>query len=416
MKTLTETPLIKNITVDLLTKLSQEWNEPSWVLNLRRKAFEQYEQLPWPNEKDEHWKRTDLNRLKWETLTLATTPADTFSSFEFPDKLRDTSVEWLTLETAWQTQMERVEKAWSEAIQAATNNKFMLLNLALATSGSCLIVPKGHVVKTPFQSKLKGGDKSTSHFVLNFIFIEEAAEAQLWEETGAIDSDQNHFVSSFTYLKLKENAKAHGYYVQSWPENVSHFQFHHVFQGAFSRYDAIAVALGGSVFHNETVIDLVGQGAENKILGVLFGSQQQNFTNWVTQNHKAPRTQSDIQYRGALKDKAHAFFTGMVAINAEGQLSDAYQAAKFLLLSPEARADAIPNLEILADDVKCSHGAAVGPVDEDQKYYLQTRGIPPAQAEEIIIQGFVEPVIAEVPSPIVQEQLRNFIEAKIKQS
>jgi Fe-S cluster assembly protein SufD len=103
----------------------------------------------------------------------------------------------------------------------------------------------------------------------------------------------------------------------------------------------------------------------------------------------------------------------MVSIEKQAQQSDAYQAAKYLLLSKDARADAIPNLEILADDVKCSHGAAVGPVDEDQKYYMQTRGIPPLQAEDIIVEGFFEPVLAELPSEAVQERLRTFVEEKL---
>jgi Fe-S cluster assembly protein SufD len=159
---------------------------------------------------------------------------------------------------------------------------------------------------------------------------------------------------------------------------------------------------------------LQGKGAENKILGVLFGDGQQTFENWVTQLHTAPNTTSDIQYRGALKGSAKSFFSGMVAIAKEAQQSDAYQSSKSLLLSTDARADAIPNLEILADDVKCSHGAAVGPVDEEQKFYLQTRGIPVGEAEEMIVQGFFEPVIAAIDSEAERDRLRLFIEEKLK--
>jgi Fe-S cluster assembly protein SufD len=220
-------------------------------------------------------------------------------------------------------------------------------------------------------------------------------------------------VSSYTLLALKENAKAAFYNLQHWDSRTWHFQFLDVRQAAFSKFNAVTVAVGGRVFRSETNMHLHGQGAENKMLGVLFGEADQNFENWITQNHSAIKTVSDIQYRGALKGSAHSFFSGLVSITKEAQQSNAYQSAKTLLLSREARADAIPNLEILADDVQCSHGAAVGPVDEDQKFYLQSRGIEPRQAEEIIIEGFLEPVIAEVPSPIVQEQLRNFIEEKI---
>lgn len=414
MKTITQPLPLKTITPELLSAASKDRGEPEWVLNLRLTALNNYLQLPWPNEKDEHWKRTDLAKLDWDRLLFSFSTTPTNFSIELPEPLKDFPVEWLSLDAAVKTHGERIQNVWAENIRNAAQNKFLSLVLAVANTGSCLIVPKGQVVKAPFQSRLSAGDKNIATFVMNFVFVDEAAEAQFWEETHSADKTSHNFIATFTSIALKENAKANAYFLQSWDQNTSHLQFQNVSQSAFSKYNAIAISLGGKVFHNETTIHLQGQGAENKALGVLFGDEDQNFANWITQNHRAPRTQSDIQYRGALKGKAHAFFTGMVSISKEGQQSDAYQAAKFLLLSKEARADAIPNLEILADDVKCSHGAAVGPVDEDQKFYLQTRGVPPTQAEEIIIQGFLEPVIAEIPSPIVQDQLRTFVEKKIK--
>jgi Fe-S cluster assembly protein SufD len=248
-----------------------------------------------------------------------------------------------------------------------------------------------------------------AHFLINFVIIDEGAEAHVWEELEGSAA----FVSSFTSVHLGDNAKGGFYYLQEWSDQTAHFQFQDITQGAYSKFNAVAVEVGGRIFHNETTVNLKGTGAENKVLGLLFGEGNQNFENWVTQNHIATKTTSDIQYRGALKGFSKSFFSGMVSIEKQAQQSDAYQAAKYLLLSKDARADAIPNLEILADDVKCSHGAAVGPVDEDQKYYMQTRGIPPLQAEDIIVEGFFEPVLAELPSEAVQERLRTFVEEKL---
>lgn len=413
MKTSIKPASIKNISIDVLTAFSREWREPIWVLEERLKALANYKALPWPTNKDARWKRTGLENLDWDKLELHPTPFTTGSAMEIPPEAQQRGVQWLSLDQAINNQKERLKQAWSDAIDRAKQNKFLSLTLALGNGGGCLIVPKGQVVKAALTLPTEWNKGAGALFPLNFVFLEEASEAHVWEELMSPPEQTDLFISSYTLLTLKENAKASFYNLQHWDNQTWHFQFQEVMQSAFSKFNAVEAAVGGLVFHNETTMHLQGQGAENKLLGILFGEANQNFENWITQNHTAIKTVSDIQYRGALKGSAHSFFSGLVSITKDAQQSNAYQSSKTMLLSKDARADAIPNLEILADDVQCSHGAAVGPVDEEQKYYLQTRGIPPSEAEEIIIQGFLEPVIAEVPSPLVQEQLRNFIEEKI---
>lgn len=448
MKTASSTFSIKSITSDNIITLSKEWREPQWVTDLRLQAFKNFEAQPWPDLKNEKWKRTHPESIAWDKLNLftseikpLTSEADLSALFQdyrngdgnsvptaraytdlaggryqkLPDFFKDQNIKWISLEEAIQSESDKIKEGWSYAVEKAKNNKFLSLNLALGNNGSVLILPKGSLVKTPFQSFVGAGSESDAKFLLNFIFLEEAAQADIWEELIGVPDTNPRFVSSYTHVQLKQNAKVSCYYLQHWDNNTSHFQFQDVVQHAFSKFNAIAIGIGGSVFHNEVQIELKGQGAENKVLGVLFGDEKQNFVNWITQNHMAPKTTSDIQYRGALKGHSKSFFSGMVFIDKPAQQSDAYQSAKSLLLSQDAKADSIPNLEILADDVKCSHGAAVGPVDEDQKYYLATRGISSEKAEEIIIQGFFEPVLSEVPSPLIQDRLRNFIEEKIHQ-
>lgn len=414
MKTTIKPVSLAGINSTILTTLSHEWREPSWVLDLRLQALQNYEALPIPTDKDPKWSRTGLEKLKWKDLQLGA-GFSTGSSAEIPAELREHGAVWYSLEEAMKTVAERLKSAWSAAIERAKENKYLSLTLALANGGGCFVIPKGLIVKAPLHLPLNWAELPGAKFPLNFVFVEEAGEVNIWEELeNAAGMDSESFISSYTLVDLKESAKASFCYLQQWNEQTWHFQFQEVTQGAFSKFNAVAVSMGGKVFHNEAVLHLQGQGAENKVLGVNFGGGTQNFENWITQRHTAIKTTSDIQYRGALKGSAHSFFSGLVSITKEAQQSDAFQSAKSLLLSSEARADAIPNLEILADDVKCSHGAAVGPVDEDQKYYLQTRGISPGQAEEIIIQGFFEPVLVEVPSPQVQEKLRTFIEEKLK--
>ena len=414
MKTSIKPVALTGVTASVVTALSQEWKEPAWALDLRLQALKNYDALPFPTQNDVKWKRADLDKLDWKAIQMAPAFA-TGAALEISEELRERGVVWLSLEEALKSEAERVRSVWQDAITRAHENKFLSLTLALANGGGVLVVPKGVVVKTPLYLPLQWNGLAGAKFPVNFIFVEEAGEAHVWEELEtAIQTSSSSFVSSYSVMELKENAKGSCTYLQHWDDRTWHFQFQDVVQGAFSKFNAVAVSIGGRVFHNEATLHLKGQGAENKVLGVNFGDGDQNFENWITQRHTAIKTTSDIQYRGALKGSAHSFFSGLVSITKEAQQSDAFQSAKSLLLSTEARADAIPNLEILADDVKCSHGAAVGPVDEDQKFYLQTRGISPSEAEEIIVQGFVEPVIAEVPSTAAQEKLRNFIEEKIK--
>lgn len=413
MKTSTKPVSLKGLSADTLSALSREWREPAWVLELRLKALTNFNAQAWPDKKNEKWRRTDLDSLGWDKLEVQTALSAANSTMEIPQEALDRGIQWISLENAVNSEADRVQDAWSQAIERAKENKFLSFTLALGNAGGCLIVPKGQVVKAPLHLPMDWTKATGAVFPLNFIFLEEAAEAHLWEDKTNPTQQGKAFISSYTLIKLKENAKAAFYNLQHWQEETWHLQFQEVSQASYSKFNAIEVAMGGRTSHNETTVHLEGQGAENKVLGVLFGDAQQNFVNWITQNHTAPKTTSDIQYRGALKGTAHSFFSGMVYINKAAQMSDAFQSAKSLLLSEGAKADAIPNLEILADDVKCSHGAAVGPVDEDQKYYLETRGISPNMAEDIIIEGFFEPVISEVPSPAVQEKLRTFVEEKL---
>lgn len=445
MKTLVKNPLLKDLTLDWIQEFSSQRKEPSWLTNLRIEAFKGYQALPWPSIRDEKWKRAEIKLLSPENLSIGSAssepieiPSDikAFSTesiegrseiaisflnlsgghaFYWP-KEKISGIEWTPLDQAIQNKSSEVEAAWRFAIEKAKGNKFSLLNLALASTGSCLSISKNTQVKNPLVQIWGSTTPKMGTFVFNLILAEENTEAQFWEEMiqdSHGDKAETAFVSSYTYVHLKDNANISVTSLQEWNSNIVHFQFQDIEQASSSRFNAVAVQMGGRVFRNDSRIHLNGEGAENKILGVLFGDKQQNFENWITQNHNAKKTMSDIQYRGALKGSSKSFFSGLVAIIKEAQQSDAFQSCKSLILSKDAKADAIPNLEILADDVKCSHGAAVGPVDEDQKYYMQTRGISPSVAEEIIIQGFFEPVISAVPSASVQEKLRGFIEKKL---
>lgn len=449
MKTIPKTFKLLEVTEDFITSQSKNKKEPSWLTDLRRKAFENFNSLPWPTQKDERWKHSRPDLFPWPDFAVpegpaeSASPADGFRKNSYlgtagqingntpakmelslgenfnrsiPNAAKQAGVEWLTLAEVLPFYPEKLRTAFEEAVQRSHTNKFLSLTLALG-DGSCLFIPKNKKVETSIQYLVSNPPPGQAAFPLLFIFIGQGGEASLWEEliegNSTDTASTKAFVSSYTAVQLEENAQISFCHLQHWNDRTLHFQFQDIAQAAYSRFNAVDVATGGHTFRNEMAIHLNGEGSSNKVLGVLFGDAQQKFEHWIFQNHAAANTTSDIQYRGALDNESQAFFSGMVSILKQAQKSDAYQAAKFLLLSKEASANAIPNLEILANDVKCSHGAAVGPVDEEQKFYLQTRGIPPAEAERAIIQGFVDPVISEVPLAPVQERLREFVEQKM---
>ncbi len=410
MTTATLNPVLLEIAPATLDAFLSSTNDPVWLLALRRQAFENYQRLPWPALKDEKWKRTGLDHMPWSSFVIPTGYDSAAKNAVIPTSAQ--RVTWTPLAEAVSSQTEFLKAKWTTAVERAHQDKFLSLTLAFANAGGVLRVPKGFAATEPIVLSTRGTSKAVLPLV--FVVVEGGAAVSLWDDTSERKIADDRFILNQTSFELAQDAQVSLYSLESADLKTIHFQFQDVEQNGASRFSAVAVSIGANVFHNETTLRLQGKGAENKMLGILFGDGQQVFENWITQLHTAPATTSDIQYRGALKGFAKSFFSGMVAISKEAQQSDAYQSSKSLLLSTDARADAIPNLEILADDVKCSHGAAVGPVDEEQKFYLQTRGIPVGEAEEMIVQGFFEPVIAEIGSEAERDRLRAFIEEKLK--
>ena len=158
---------------------------------------------------------------------------------------------------------------------------------------------------------------------------------------------------------------------------------------------------------------LAGPGSQAYVHGFMFGDQRQHFHLHTLQRHLVDHTTSDLLIKGCLKDRARSIYQGLIQVSEGAQRTDAYQANRNLLLSDTARADSIPGLEILANDVRCTHGATIGHVDPEQMYYLMARGLPPAEAQRLIVEGFFAPVLDRIPLENVREQLRQVIQHKI---
>jgi len=173
------------------------------------------------------------------------------------------------------------------------------------------------------------------------------------------------------------------------------------------------VNLGASVSRVDLNARVLGPGANSDMLGLYFGDADQHFDHNTSQDHVAPHAHSDLLYKGALDDKSRAVFRGIIRVHKNAQQTDAYQTNRNMLLSDDARADSLPNLEIEADDVKCSHGATVGQLDDESLFYLMSRGLPRSRAERLVVLGFLGEVLSRLPLGGVVEKVTRAIEAKL---
>jgi Fe-S cluster assembly protein SufD len=233
------------------------------------------------------------------------------------------------------------------------------------------------------------------------------------EECLSETAEGNAFFSGGTEVFVGEDAKLVYGHLQDWGRNVFHYSNQRARVERGGELQWIQTFLGGRMTKTNSYFRMAGAGARAYVHGFMFGDQRQHFDLHTLQQHLAEQTTSDLYIKGALKDRARSVYQGMIQVARGAQRTDAYQANRNLLLSETARADSIPGLEILANDVRCTHGATIGTVDPEQMYYLMTRGLARNDAQRLVVEGFFAPVLDRIPLESVREQLRGVIQAKI---
>jgi Fe-S cluster assembly protein SufD len=201
--------------------------------------------------------------------------------------------------------------------------------------------------------------------------------------------------------------------LRSWGEHMWNFSHERARVGRDANLDWIFGAIGSHLTKNFSDLDLVEQGATGRMSGFYFTDGDQHLDHDTQQNHMAPNTTSDLLFKGAVRDRSRSVWQGMIYVAPGAQKTDGYQANRNLVLSPQARADSIPGLEILADDVRCTHGATVGKIDADQVFYLRSRGIPYAEAERLIVEGFFDPIMQRIPFDGLRARFQSAIQDKM---
>jgi Fe-S cluster assembly protein SufD len=410
--------------------------------DLRRMAWETYASLGMPTPNEEAWRRTDLRsmpvaafRLPAENayLDLPPVPANLLkplvsdqhggqvvllpggSRVDLDPALVEKGVVFTDLRTAERERPELVRRLAGELVRAE-EGKFSALAAALSQNGVFLYVPKGVNVDQPLHSVLWGPGAELAHLSHLLIWVDEGASVTYVHESASPEESGPALHAGVVEVKVGDRANLKFVELQSWGRQVWNFTHERVQVGRDANLDWIFGAVGSRLTKDFSEMDLAGEGASGRMSGFYFADGSQHLDHDTQQNHLVPHTASDLLFKGALKGQSRSVWQGMIYVAPGADKTDGYQANRNLILSPQARADSIPGLEILSDDVRCTHGATVGKLEAEPLFYLKSRGIPARDAEQLMVEGFFDPIMQRIPFDGVRERLQEAIRSKMGSS
>lgn len=287
------------------------------------------------------------------------------------------------------------------------------LNAARWDGGLLVYVPRGVEVALPVESILTATGATGRVFGRSLVVVEEGAKATVIERYASGDLGGPVSASSAVELYVGQNAELEHVSVIDWGAGVRHHALLRAQVGRDARARSVVVTLGGDVVRVEPTVVVAGPGADARALGLYFAAGDQHFEHRVVARHEAPQAYSNLLYKGAIQDTAHTVFFGNLVVPPGAPGTDAYQTNRNLVLNDGARADTIPFLEIETAEVKCSHAGAVGRVDDEHLFYLQSRGVPTAEAKRLIVMGFLQEVLEQVSLEELRDELEAAVQAKL---
>jgi Fe-S cluster assembly protein SufD len=404
-----------------------------WLELVRSSAMERFEQLGFPTVHDEDWKYTNLAPLAKQSLVPATRPekaafdashfaypettsahlvvVNGFLSEELSDKTALDSVVAIDLLAAVaDARYNKVARAYLARNAGYHNNGLAALNTAFLQSGLFLLIPKNVKVEKPIQvTFLTDADQTAPASFPRLLVVAEEHSSATLIESFVSTGEEPYFTNAVAEVVVKEGARLEHYRVQLESNKAFHVSLTSAELGRSSSYDTTSINLGGRLARHDISVVMDNEGAECWVDGLyLAGADQHTDTHSVI-DHQKPNCTSHQLYKGILDGNARAVFNGKIFVREGAQKTDAMQTNKNLLLSPQARVDTKPQLEIYADDVKCAHGAAVGQIDQEELFYLEARGINPELGRKLLTYGFAEEVIDKIKIDSIKSQLDEIV-------
>ncbi len=413
--------------------IAEQYGEPEYMVVARRNAWDVFAAAPRPSRVDHLWRYTDPQPFEpGDTIGAVAPPAsapavsvphsDALAGYAvwhaqgleeciLDDRLAASGVVLTDLHRATEDHRHIVEQHLGSAV-GTDFGKYEALNAAIWQAGLFVYVPRGVVVAEPMHVVF-AGDASTPLFAARLLVVlEEGAQLTLTHEFVSPRGDRlstNSVVESI----VGANAHLRQVTVQRWGDAATAYITQRANVHRDGQFLSVFAGLGAGLSKVDLGARLIGRGANTKLLGMSFGQDQQHVDHHTVHDHQSSNTFSDLDFKVVLKDEARSVYTGLIRIAEEAAHCEAYQENRNLLLSNGTRADTIPELEILTDEARCSHGATSGPLDEAEIFYLRARGIPRDEAIRMVVGGFMEPTLREVPADL-RERLKSYIAERVE--
>jgi len=417
--------------IEAVEELGSLHGEPDWLRARRREAFAAFERLPMPSRSDEEWRRTDVRGLDLDAFepferANGAAPEDPIDgaagvlrqrgsepgAVELDADLAARGVLFMPLTLAAREHPDLVRRHLFTEVRPE-RDKLAALHAALFSGGTFLYVPEGVAIERPLVSQFWSSGGGAAVLPHTLIVAGRGSSFNYLDEFLSPDLDRPALTSGSAEVIAGEGANVGYLALQRWGRHAWQFADQRARVGRDATVRMVSVGLGGRFAKNRIAASLVGPGASAELKALFFGSDRQFFDFHTLQQHQVGNTTSDLLFKGALRDEARSVYAGLIRIEPNASRSDAYQANRNLLLSKTAKAHSIPMLEILNNDVRCTHGATVAPVDPEHLFYLESRGIPASTAERMIVHGFFGEVLDRIPVAQARDLVEQELEARI---
>jgi Fe-S cluster assembly protein SufD len=433
----------KNLTTSrILSGPGEATDLPDWFREQQHVAWKKFKSIPSPTRKDQPWRFSNVdlldlapfqtppplseedrkNILKYSRGLDQIAGRMIFANDQLVERtvvsenLKKRGVIFEPLERAMVEHTDLFRKYFMSTEATLGSAKYAALHQAMVSNGTFLFVPRGVEIEQPIEifHWLRHDDMSIFPHLL--LVTDELAKVTVVEHFQSCDQRAAGFACGVNDLIAGPGAKVTYVCAQNWSPKTVALQMN----STTVDHDASAMSLnlnvGARYARFEGLTRLVGEGARSDMLAVSVATNEQEFDSRTLQDHVSPRGASDLLYKNALDDRARCTFGGLIRVEPHAHFTDAYQKVRNLLLSDDAEANSMPGLEILADNVRCTHGATSGQINEDEMFYLRSRGIPPKVAQRLIVNGFLNEVIQRLEQPTIAEYLNRLIEQKFARS
>jgi Fe-S cluster assembly protein SufD len=425
-------------TGSILSGPAESRDFPDWFQDQRRAAWKEFEALPKPTRKDQAWRFSNVGLLDLAPFKIsgALSEDDRKSVLKYSrgleqhasrmvfandqlierdvvsEDLKKRGVIFQPLERAMVEHADLFRKYFMSTEATLGSAKFAALHRALVSSGTFLFVPRGVEIEQPIEIFHWLRHDNMSIFPHLLLVTDELAKVTVIEHFRSCNRTAPGFACGVNDLIAGPGAKVTYVCAQNWGENVVALQMNSTTVDHEAAAMSLNLNLGSRYSRFESLSRLIGEGGRSDLLAVSVAKDQQELDARTLQDHISPHTASDLLYKNALDDRARCTFGGLIRVEPHAHFTDAYQKVRNLLLSDDAEANSMPGLEILADNVRCTHGATSGQIDEDELFYLRTRGIPVPVAQRLIVTGFLDDVIQRLDHAAIADHLGRLIKEK----